>query len=324
MIGFLSAAERISNMKEQPKYEPLSYGNPYLDDCLGGIFPFDLVVMTAKTGSGKTELATHIAYQNALAGKKVHFFALEADQGEIERRIKFKKMSQAYYYLRNFEKKNVPNYQDWILRGQDFLDHFGPEIDQELNKELATLKTFYRDKDFTMENFESLLHQIGEDTDLIILDHLHYFDFDEMNENQAMKKTVKQIRMIQQHYHKPIVLVCHIRKGSGKMKNLIPDEEDIHGSSDIAKIATRIIVTSPARDLEATKPTLLPTYFRVCKNRYDGARTWFVGVVAFDLTKNEYEPNYKVGRLNYENTEVEIIEPMAYPNWARPTSSGIL
>lgn len=325
MSQFVNATERLDDIRENKKYIPLSFGNPYLDDCLGGIFPFDLIIITAKTGSGKTELATHIAYQNALAGKKVHFFALEADHGEIERRIKFKKLSQAYYFERSYDRKNIPNYQDWVLSGQPFLDRYEPEINDELKKELVTLKTFYRDKDFTPETFEGCLHQIGDDTDLIILDHLHFFDFDDIgNENIAMKKTVKQIRAIQQHYNKPIVLVCHVRKNSGRTKNLIPDEEDIHGSSDIAKIATRIIVASPARDVQSSKPSLLPTYFRICKNRLDGARTWFIGVVGFDLTKNQYETNYKVGRLDYENTEVEILEPIKYPHWAQPTSDAVL
>lgn len=324
MSEFRKSSDELDDIRENPKLAALTFGNPYLDDCLGGIFPFDLIIITAKTGSGKTELATQIALENAKLGKKVHFFALEADNGEIERRIKFKKLAQGFYLQRNYNKKDVPNYQDWILKGQPFLDPFEPEVHEELKRELATLKTFYRGKDFKPETFESCLHQIGNETDLIILDHLHYFDFDDVNENNAMKKTVKQIRAIQQHYKKPIILVCHIRKSNGRNKNLIPDEEDIHGSSDIAKIATRIVVAAPARDMQTNNPVVLPTYFRVVKNRFDGARTWFVGLVGFNLSKNQYETNYKVGRLDYENSEVELIEAYKYPHWAQPTSDGIL
>lgn len=320
MTGFRNSSDELDDLRINPKMESLSFGNPYLDDCLGGIFPCDLIIITAKTGSGKTELATQIALENAKIGKRVHFFALEADNGEIERRLKFKKLAQAFYTQRNYNKKDVPNYQDWILKGQPFLDPFEPEVHDELKKELKTLKTFYRGKDFSPDNFESLLHQIGADTDLIILDHLHYFDFDDVNENNAMKKTVKQIRAIQQHYKKPIILVAHVRKGVGRNKNLIPDEEDIHGSSDIAKIATRIVVAAPARDMQVKNPAILPTYFRVVKNRFDGARTWYVGLVGFNLTKNQYESNYKVGKLDYENSEVELMEPFYYPHWACPTS----
>lgn len=312
----LEDVQRFSN--------PLSFGNNFLDDSLGGIFPNDLIIITAKTGGGKTELATNIAYENAKLGKRVHFFALEADHGEIERRLKFKKLAQAFYIDQSRRHDVVPNYQDWLLKGQDFLDPFTKEVEDELAKELETMTTFYRDNAFTPDDFSGLLHQIGRDSDLIVLDHLHYFDFEDENENQAMKRTVKEIRKLQAFYKIPIILVCHVRKTDKRSAGLLPEIDDIHGSSDISKIATRIVAASPARDVQRSQENILPTYFRVLKNRFDGPRTWYIGLVGFNLSKNQYEPTYKVGEIDYANTEVTLLDQFAAPSWSQKTNKRIL
>jgi replicative DNA helicase len=67
----------------------LTFGVQFLDEAVGGIYSNDLVLYGAKTGIGKTQLATITAMANAANGKRVHFFALEAEQHEIERRIKY-------------------------------------------------------------------------------------------------------------------------------------------------------------------------------------------------------------------------------------------
>ena len=62
--------ERLKNAKEN-----LSFGVPFLDDSLGGIYKNDLILFGAKTGIGKTQLATLVAKKNAGLNKRVHFFA---------------------------------------------------------------------------------------------------------------------------------------------------------------------------------------------------------------------------------------------------------
>ena len=90
--NFVSAAERVTN--ERPERaelvgRQLSYGIQFLDDILRGILPHDLILLGASTGAGKTEAAKQIAMHNALLGKRVHYFALEAEPKEIERRVKY-------------------------------------------------------------------------------------------------------------------------------------------------------------------------------------------------------------------------------------------
>lgn len=320
MSGFKSFPERLKelNVERNIKEQILNFGNPFLDDSLGGIFPGDLIVTTGKTGAGKTELVTQIATTNALKNKNVHLFALEAEKNEIESRIKFKKLSEAFYIQKNWRDfGDIPNYQEWKLGKNELLRKFEPEVDEECNG-LKSLFTFYREEtDFNIETFESHFHRIAETTDLVIMDHLHYFDFEEENENVALKKTIKGIRNIQSDYRKPVILVVHLRKLDKRSSGLIPDIEDIHGSSDISKIATRVITTASAHDTESVT-NIYPTYFRILKNRMDSSRCRFVGLCGFDISRNTYLEQYKLCELNFENTETKFIDPLfGYPRWVR-------
>lgn len=295
----------------------LKFGIKFLDDVFGGIYREDLIIVTARTGGGKTELVSQIASCNAALGKQVYFFALEAHKGEIESRILFKALSQAFYEVKDSRYSNeTPNYQDWHYGRQDHMfKDLLPEIGEIIKDKYSSLFTYYRDKDFTVETYESHMHRIADQADLIILDHLHYIDFDDHNENKALKSTVKQIRYIQSFYQKPIILVVHLRKMDKRNSDMIPGLEEIHGSSEISKIATKIMSTSPALDQMQAKPTIFPTYFRVLKNRTDGSRCYHIGVCGFDVTQNKYLEYYKVGSLSYGGDKFSLNEG-EYPRWA--------
>ena len=101
----------------------LSYGISFVDDVTGGIFKNDLVIATSKTGIGKTEFATTVAQVNAIAGKRVHYFALEADPQEVTRRIKYRMLANRFYdeIGRSTILREYPNYTSWLCGKQDDL-----------------------------------------------------------------------------------------------------------------------------------------------------------------------------------------------------------
>jgi hypothetical protein len=91
-INFESVATRVKGETdervERSKNE-LKYNHAFLDDLLRGIAVNDLIVLGAETGAGKTEFARAIAASNAKQGRRVYYFALEAEPKEIERRTKY-------------------------------------------------------------------------------------------------------------------------------------------------------------------------------------------------------------------------------------------
>ena len=87
--------------------------------------------------------------------------------------------------------------------------------------------------------------------DLVIIDHLHYFDFVTANEHQELTQILKKIRELIVQSRVAIVLISHLRK---KTKDrFLPENEDFHGSSNIPKQADTCIIVSkfsPAKEEE--------------------------------------------------------------------------
>ena len=199
----------------------LTFGVPYLDHALGGITRGDLVLLGAKSGVGKTSLATIISLANCQQGKRVHYFALEAEEREIERRMKFQILANLYYSTR---RVRVPiRFQDWYNGRLDA--ELGPledEADRELATVLANLNTYYRTESFTSQDFREQFEAITKETDLVILDHFHYIDDDDKDENKSAKHSVKQIRDCVLRARKPVIIVAHVRKSDRRNDTLVP------------------------------------------------------------------------------------------------------
>ncbi len=297
----------------RPQEQHCVFANKFLDDALGGIYPDDLVVITAKTGAGKTEMVSQIAQANSVLGKKVHMFALEAYEGEIEDRIVFRMIAQEYY--REQGTRNIhPRFQDWVQGRQNFLSPHEAHVRRIANEKFKTLNLFYRDNNFNVETFHASVGQIEDRTDLIIVDHLHHFDLESNDEVRELKLTIKKIRDLMLFYRKPTVLVAHIRKSDKRSQGLLPDIEELHGSSEISKVATKIIAAGPAYDV-TPDPGTFPTYLRILKNRQDGSVTRFIACSHFNIRTNSYEGHYGVGLYQPHETEFKPMPISDQPSW---------
>lgn len=303
--------KRIENSKTHSQI-----GVSYFDHALGGVYANDVLLIGAKSGVGKTELATSIALANAKSGRRVMYFALEAEDQEITRRIKFKYVSKFFY-------QNLASYRNINLRYQDwYYNKYGSSIEaceryanDELLKIGGNLKTIYRTaSSYTAEDFRSHFFALQDEADMFIVDHVHYFDSEEPNENKALKDTMKRIRDCAQLGGKPIVLVAHVRKSDTRNKSIIPDLEDFHGSSDLGKIATKAIAIAPAYDQERNG-TLYPTYMKVLKSRVGSDTERFTALSWFDVSSNSYSQEYVIGTHRGDKfTELE--EDALKPQWA--------
>lgn len=308
----LEKSDRQKNIKD-----PLEYGVSFLDAVTEGITKNDLIIIGAKTGTGKTQLATLIAMTNARKGKRVHYYALEAENFEIERRIKYRMLAEKYLSMNRYDKVRI-SYPSWY---RCKLDHVFEKIEPEINEMLGTiyssLFTIYGHGNFTIEDFEKSFLAIQDQTDLVIIDHLHYFDFDDTNENRAYKRIVKSIHDLALHVGKPVILVAHMRKSDKKEKTLLPGIEDFHGTSDIPKIATTAIVIGPCKNSETGDPTLWKTYMRVAKLRMDMSRTHYAAQTCFDVKTQGYEKHFVFGRFVNFDEEFEALSENQTPEWAK-------
>ena len=184
-------------------------GNTYFDDALGGIYCNDVLLIGAKSGKGKTEFAINIAEQNAVNGKKVLYFALEAEKFEITRRIKYKYISKYFFANRNmFQDITYLRYADWYYGNyQAKLSMAEKYAENEMLKLKGNLNVVYRESSkYTVDDFARMFFSMQAEYDLFIVDHIHYFDSDQENENKALKETMKKIRDCALIGEKPILL----------------------------------------------------------------------------------------------------------------------
>jgi len=317
-VDFESSASRVKGEatgREGLAGKLLGFYVTFLDDLLRGILPNDLILLGAETGAGKTEIALAIARANAIHGRRVCYFALEAEPLELERRTKYAVLAEMA------ARDNVPgvdalSYVDWYLgRCEGIVGKYNERADTLFKVQMSGLRTYYRGSKFDHDDIRRLFLAIQDSTDLIILDHIHYVDIEDENENRGFKKTIKMIRDVALGMGKPVILIAHLRKRDMRAKQIVPDSEMFHGSSDIIKICTRIVMLAPARTMPSS-PSIAYTYIHVPKDRMSGA-TGLVALCRFDRRFKKYLPSYTLGRPSFAGDAFEPLPPNETPRWAK-------
>lgn len=310
--------ERAARLADAGK--ELTFGVKFLDRALDGIVPRDVVLVGAESGFGKTDLLTICAMNNALGGKRVHYFALEPQPLEIERRIKFKMLARRVREDPRTYGKTI-DFSAWHSGRLD--DVTGPheeEVDAILREQLSTLHTFYRNErggEFTPADFDRMARNITDETDLICLDHVHYFDHGD-DENRGQKKTSIAIRDLVLQTGRPVVMAAHLRKrnsGSKKNATLIPERDDFEGSSHLFKPVKKAILVAPAF-IDRPNAWTFPTFIAPVKNTLDGSRCRYVGLVNFSIRSNTYGEKFTLVRMVKNGTAFEDVKPHDLPDWA--------
>lgn len=295
----------------------LQFHNAFLDDYMRGILPSDLVLIGAPSGMGKTDLAMNIATTNAMTGKRVAYFALEAEPLELERRTKFALLTARAHAAK---KPNVDdlNFPDWMLgRCEHIVGEWNREVDQQMLEHLSGLWTYYRSTKFDADDLVDKFLHIQKFVDMVIIDHLHYIDgkADE-TETEGLSGAMKAIRDTALFTGKPVILIAHLRKRNRFSKQLVAEMDDFHGSSNIVKIATRALTLERANGIEAAKWYWSPTFMTVLKDRHQGPCP-FVALMNFDRRTRSYAPKYELGKLTNGGTEWEPLGQHESVRWAK-------
>lgn len=319
-IGFKNAGERVAAEQDRRRrlvVRALPYHHGFLDDILRSILPNDLILLGAETGAGKTDAVTGIAEANAADGRNVYYFALEAEEDEIERRIKYKRTAKIA------RERGLPfcdhmNYPDWYHGRYDaVLGTLSREVDELIAKDLSHLHTYYRGSKFDRSDIKRLFLAVQNGADLIILDHLHYVDTDDENENRAQRDTMKMMRDVALGMGRPVIVVVHLRKkGNGFRRSLVPDIDSIHGASDISKIATTAIILAPCHVIDTGHYAMRNTFVQVVKDRMGGV-TGLAAVCTYDVRQRAYGEAYALGRIHDAGEHWTELEGNKRPGWAK-------
>jgi replicative DNA helicase len=299
------------------------FGNPFLDDALLGIMPNDLCLIGAKSGLGKTQLATSIAAYNASACKKnVVFIALEAEKDEIEMRLRYSIEASLFFKDQNRDRGVTISYRKWRLGFMtQHLKKYREEGISIFIQRYATLHTVYRGESYGLKDFERSLDEAKDFGDIFIVDHLNFFDLmgNANSEHSEVSGIMKRIRALNLFYSKPFIVIAHLRKN---IEGLVPATEDFMGSSDIGKIATMCVML--ARDPQGYDPKTQTqkTIISIPKARTGGFGN-LVGVLDYSIQHQGYIPRYKLARVSKGNDKVESISNEEIPDWASKAELNI-
>ena len=141
----------------------------YLDDVARGIYPTDVVLISAATGAGKTHIASVMAERSARAGKRVGFFALEAHRLEIEQRILFREMAA---YCREHEVRPPGFGYSSYMYNPGVWDGLASVGAKRLTDALGgRLNMHYGGSSFTPADVKSSFDACRGHVDLLVLDH---------------------------------------------------------------------------------------------------------------------------------------------------------
>lgn len=290
----------------------LKFGVSFIDDSLLGILPDDLILVGAPSGVGKTQFCVNLALANVADEKRVHFFALEASDNEVERRLKWQVIAQNFYGDPNRPRIGKPlMFDEWeVGMYGDLLDQYETWAEDFCAKAFANLHTFYKTENFDVNKLIEYVNYVSDDTDLIIVDHVHYFDWEDRDDNRAIKEIARTARSLNKDHEKPIVLVSHLRKRDKKNEELAPGLDEFHGSSDLTKIATKVISLAPGG---AAPDGGFYTYMRTAKNRHNGSSSRYLAQIVFNEKEGGYGRQYKLGWANAQ--KFGEIAPDQLPHW---------
>lgn len=311
-------------------------GIAYLDDATGGgIGPKDLWIVSAQTGFGKTQTLLSMAQAAGQAGKRVVFFALEAERLELERRAKFTIMLNQY----NKEFPGNNNFIDGVawLKGEPLvtrlLRRYEKAADEIMHERMRNVQSFYRGYGrYTDKDLERDIFTQARGVDMMVIDHLGYIDLDGQNENKAVTDLMHKLSdLAMTGRGTPIIAAAQTRKGDGKTQRkfapLIPLMEDIAGSKGIVTVATNVVmiarvnetvgihngVTADGQMVEPTQWVKNPTLIQLQKCRA-GDRIRYAALCSYNPSTGTYDEDYGIGKFGSGDTEWKAAKP---PEWAK-------
>ena len=243
------------------------------------------------------------------------YLALEAFTNEVEHRLKFRHLSQLAWGAQDPDRGRF-SYASWMSGVCDGVEaRHGKEAERLLVAELENLSTFYRDQEFTVTDVIDRLSSLRGRADLILFDHLHFVDLPGEDENRAMKGLCKTLSDLVNELEVPVVAIAHLRKHMQRRgpQRIVPDLHEFHGTSDIVKIATKVVTLARAWDYQPSDPFRVGTFLRVEKDRLAG-KTPYVALAEFDVRSSGYAAQYMLGKVGTEFKHVPVTEQ---PWWAK-------
>lgn len=213
----------------------VSFGYPFLDDKLTGIFKGEMVVVGGETGVGKTTFVTNIAFR-ASQKHKVQVFALED-------RLPDYGIKAVYFEMGKVRKgEGLKNYPWNAYRRNEINDDHYKIFREEAERRLENSNLFFENSPdlIDLETLEKIIEKrVNEGVELFVIDHLHYFDLLKGDSTKAdyIEKMMVRLKKLQIRTGARIIMIVHYRKLDGKK----PSIDSFKDSISISQNANYVI-----------------------------------------------------------------------------------
>ena len=265
----------------------VSFGYPFLDDKLTGLFKGELVIVGGESGTGKTTFATNILYK---ASKK-HRCSLFA----LEDRLNDYGLRTIYFEMGRIRKKEGKKNYPWNeYRKNEIIDQEYKKYRDQAKKNLENPNLYFADVKVQM-NIDMLekaiINEIANGSKLFLIDHLHYFDFGTNDSTKAdyIEKLMVRMKLIQNQTGARIIMVVHYRKLNG----VKPSIDSFKDSMAIVQNANYVINLWRDRSLSDENTSQYETKLFVPKSRNPN------GECSFDLMFNPDINDYEFKSVSF-------------------------
>lgn len=253
--GIISGEDCWDYLVNKRKKPSLPYPWNSLNKKLKGIRQKEILLLTAGSGTGKSQVCRELAYYLIVNNKKIGYIALEEDlersiQGIVS--VDLNKRVHDEDVHKTISQEEFKKSFDKIKNNVFFFKHFGStESDNLLNKIRFLIR--------------------GCDCDFVILDHINIVvSALEGDERKLLDATMTNLRTLVEELNFGLILVCHLKRIEGKVgheEGAVTSLSHLRGSHALAQLSD--VVIGFERNQQSIENQDVMTV-RVLKNRYNG------------------------------------------------------
>ena len=253
--GIVAGADTWDLVIQDDSKESTSYPFAGLNNKCKGIRKGEIVLLTAGSGTGKSQLARELAYDLVIKDKTVGYIALEESVARSIRGLISIDLNQKIHeeeVRKNIDKETLKASWEKIQSKTYFHKHFGSTDSENLMSKIRFLVR-------------------GCDCDYIILDHINMVVSGlEGDERKLIDYTMTKLRTLVEELNFGLILICHLKRidsKSGHEEGAITSLSHLRGSHALAQLTDICIGLERNQQSEETQDLLT---VRVLKNRYSG------------------------------------------------------
>ena len=253
--GIVAGADTWDLVIEDDSKESTPYVWQGLNDKCKGIRKGEIVLLTAGSGTGKSQVARELSYDLISKGKTVGYIALEESVARSVRgllSIDLNKKIHEEEVRKDIDEETLKKSWEKIQDKTFFHKHFGSTDSENL---MAKIRFLVR----------------GLDCDYIVLDHINMVVSGlEGDERKLIDYTMTKLRSLVEELNFGLILICHLKRiesKSGHEEGAITSLSHLRGSHALAQLTDICIGLERNQQSEETQDILT---VRVLKNRYCG------------------------------------------------------